>query len=181
LRLPLHDHGVAGAEAGENLGAAAVAEASLLLARQQVSQAEAQLSIAERQLSDATLLAPCDGVVSARLKEPGEMVGPGTPVVKVNAPSCTAQESRGFSSAPISQRLSNCDVTTPWMVHLGVEEQAVANSMAVARMRVGKRLNCFIRLIRMSLSANILFPFFNSNVESHCKHVKTHHKDEQMQ
>ena len=63
---------------------AAVAEASLLLARQQVSQAEAQLSIAERQLSDATLLAPCDGVVSARLKEPGEMVGPGTPVVKVN-------------------------------------------------------------------------------------------------
>ena len=63
---------------------AAVAEASLLLARQQVSQAEAQLSIAERQLSDATLLAPCDGIVSARLKEPGEMVGAGTPVVKVN-------------------------------------------------------------------------------------------------
>lgn len=62
----------------------AVAEASLRLARQRVSQAEAQLSIAERQLSDATLLAPCDGVVSARLKEPGEMVGAGTPVVKVN-------------------------------------------------------------------------------------------------
>lgn len=62
----------------------AVAEASLLLARQQVSQAEAQLSIAERQLEDATVLAPCDGEVSARLREPGEMVGPGTPVVKVN-------------------------------------------------------------------------------------------------
>ena len=62
----------------------AVAAASLQLARQQVSQAEAQLSIAERQLSDATVRAPCDGVVSARLREPGEMVGAGTPVVKVN-------------------------------------------------------------------------------------------------
>ena len=66
---------------------AAVAKASLRLARQQVSQAEAQLAIAERQLSDATLLAPCDGRVSARLKEPGEMVGAGTPVVKVSGTS----------------------------------------------------------------------------------------------
>ena len=61
----------------------AVAKASLQLARQQVSQAEAQLSIAERQLADATLYAPCDGIVSARLREPGEQVGPGTPVVVV--------------------------------------------------------------------------------------------------
>jgi len=63
---------------------AAVAAASLDLARQQVSQAEAQLAIAERQLSDATVLAPCDGVVASRLKEPGEMVAAGTPVVKIN-------------------------------------------------------------------------------------------------
>lgn len=62
----------------------AVAKASLQLARQQVSQAEAQLAIAERQLSDATLYAPCDGVVNARLREPGEQVGPGTPVVAIN-------------------------------------------------------------------------------------------------
>ena len=61
----------------------AVAEASLLLARQQVSQAEAQLAIAERQFADATVLSPCDGTVAARLREPGEMVGPGVPVVKV--------------------------------------------------------------------------------------------------
>ena len=61
----------------------AVAKASLQLARQQVSQAEAQLSIAERQLADATLYAPCDGIVAARLREPGEQVGPGTPVVVV--------------------------------------------------------------------------------------------------
>ena len=61
----------------------AVARASLQLARQQVSQAEAQLSIAERQLADATLYAPCDGIVSARLREPGEQVGPGTPVVAI--------------------------------------------------------------------------------------------------
>ena len=61
----------------------AVAKASLQLARQQVSQAEAQLSIAERQLADATLYAPCDGIVSARMREPGEQVGPGTPVVAI--------------------------------------------------------------------------------------------------
>ena len=61
----------------------AVAKASLQLARQQVSQAEAQLSIAERQLADATLYAPCDGIVAARLKEPGEQVGPGAPVIVV--------------------------------------------------------------------------------------------------
>ena len=61
----------------------AIAEASLQLARQQVSQAEAQRSIAERQFADATVLAPCDGVVAARLREPGEMVGAGVPVVKV--------------------------------------------------------------------------------------------------
>lgn len=61
----------------------AVAEASLQLARQQVSQAEAQHSIAERQFTDATVFAPCDGIVAARLREPGEMVGAGVPVVKV--------------------------------------------------------------------------------------------------
>ena len=61
----------------------AVAKASLQLARQQVSQAEAQLSIAERQLADATLYAPCDGIVSTRMREPGEQVGPGTPVVAI--------------------------------------------------------------------------------------------------
>ena len=61
----------------------AIAEASLQLARQQVSQAEAQRSIAERQFADATVLAPCDGVVAARLREPGEMVGAGVPVMKV--------------------------------------------------------------------------------------------------
>ncbi len=65
----------------------AVAKASLQLARQQVSQAEAQLSIASRQLADATLYAPCDGVVGARLKEPGEQVGPGTPVVVIKGVS----------------------------------------------------------------------------------------------
>ena len=61
----------------------AVARASLQLARQQVSQADAQLSIAERQLSDATVLAPLDGTVAARLREPGETVAPGVPVVRI--------------------------------------------------------------------------------------------------
>ena len=61
----------------------AVATASLALARQQVAQAEAQLAIAERQLSDATVLAPFDGTVAARLAEPGEMAAPGKPVVKL--------------------------------------------------------------------------------------------------
>jgi len=64
-----------------------VAKAALRLARQQVSQAEASLAIAERQLADATLYAPIDGVVQARLREPGEMAAPGTPVVVVNGTS----------------------------------------------------------------------------------------------
>lgn len=59
----------------------AVARASLDLARQQVAQADAQLAIAERQLSDATALAPITGTVAARLREPGELVAPGTPVI----------------------------------------------------------------------------------------------------
>ena len=61
----------------------AVARASLDLSRQQVAQAEAQLAIAERQLSDATAYAPVTGTVAARLKEPGELVAPGTPVIVV--------------------------------------------------------------------------------------------------
>ncbi len=62
----------------------AVAEASLVLARQQVSQAEANLRIAERQLSDATVFAPIDGVVQSRLAEPGEMAAAGRPVFVLN-------------------------------------------------------------------------------------------------
>lgn len=65
----------------------ALAEASLVLARQKVSQARANLAIAERSLSDATVLSPIDGVVDKRNCEPGEMVAAGTPVVVVTGPS----------------------------------------------------------------------------------------------
>jgi RND family efflux transporter MFP subunit len=53
----------------------------LALARQ--SQAASRLKIAEKDLSDSTVLAPIDGRVVERLREPGEMAGAGSPVLRV--------------------------------------------------------------------------------------------------
>jgi RND family efflux transporter MFP subunit len=48
------------------------------------SIAEAQLSAAEFNLRHATLVAPDDGWVDRRLAEPGEVIGPGRPVLRVS-------------------------------------------------------------------------------------------------
>ncbi len=47
------------------------------------AQAKAQLDLANVNLDEATLVAPMDGVVSARRVDPGALVGPGTGVVKL--------------------------------------------------------------------------------------------------
>jgi len=57
------------------------------LGLEQLRQAEAALAIAEKDLSDATVYAPIDGVVSMRFLEPGEPTGVGTPVVRIEDPS----------------------------------------------------------------------------------------------
>lgn len=53
------------------------------LAKEQKRQAQAALDIAEKDLKDSLVLAPISGNVVFRLKEPGEMAGPGEPVLKI--------------------------------------------------------------------------------------------------
>ncbi len=69
----------------ESLDAAvAIAVATIELYKQQVAQFEATLVIARRNLSDATVFAPIDGIVGARLMEPGERVKEGTEMVAIH-------------------------------------------------------------------------------------------------
>ncbi len=49
-------------------------------ARAQRSAAEAQVAAIQQQISDATVLAPRDGVVTERVAEPGEVLAPGAPI-----------------------------------------------------------------------------------------------------
>lgn len=50
-------------------------------AKAQHEAAVARVAIARQRLTDAQLMAPSSGVIRARLHEPGEMVGPTTPVL----------------------------------------------------------------------------------------------------
>ena len=52
-------------------------------ARAALAQAQAQLRLAQVNLDEATLRAPMDGVVAERHADPGAMVGPATPIVRV--------------------------------------------------------------------------------------------------
>jgi len=61
--------------------------ALLDLAEQQEEQARLSLQIAEKRLSDATILAPITGVVTKRLREPGEFAEAGHPVLFLADPS----------------------------------------------------------------------------------------------
>ncbi len=53
------------------------------LAKAQLEQARLNLRIAEKDLADSLVVAPISGRVSLRLKEPGEMAGVGTPVLRI--------------------------------------------------------------------------------------------------
>jgi RND family efflux transporter MFP subunit len=57
------------------------------LARAQVEQARLSVAIAEKDLADSLVIAPLSGVVEERFREPGEMAGAGTPVLKISDPS----------------------------------------------------------------------------------------------
>jgi len=52
-------------------------------ARARVAAIDAQIAALEQDRSDATVIAPSDGIVTSRLVEPGELVGPGTPLLIV--------------------------------------------------------------------------------------------------
>ncbi len=58
-------------------------QALISLAEAELEQARLSLKIAEKDMADSLVVAPINGRVSERVKEPGEMAAPGTPVVKI--------------------------------------------------------------------------------------------------
>lgn len=60
-----------------------VKEADLLTLQGQLMQAKASLSEAQSLLADRSLRAPAAGVVTARMREPGEVVAAGAPVLEL--------------------------------------------------------------------------------------------------
>ncbi len=58
-------------------------QALIALAEAQLEQASLNLAIAEKSLADSLVLAPINGRVSQRLREPGEMAAAGTPVLRI--------------------------------------------------------------------------------------------------
>ncbi len=54
------------------------------LARSQLEQAQSNLIIASKDLADSLVVAPINGYISIRYKEPGEMAGSGTSVVRID-------------------------------------------------------------------------------------------------
>ncbi len=65
----------------------AYAETVVQLAAERKRQAESALEIAQKDLSDALVIAPINGRVSIRMREPGEMGEVGKPVVRIDDPS----------------------------------------------------------------------------------------------
>ena len=62
-------------------------DAEVALGENQVRQAEAALRIAEKSLNDTKTFAPISGRVTLKLHEPGEIVGGGNPIVRIEDPS----------------------------------------------------------------------------------------------
>ncbi len=58
-------------------------QALISLATAELEQARLSLIMAEKDLADSLVLAPISGKVSLRMKEPGEMAAPGTPIVRI--------------------------------------------------------------------------------------------------
>lgn len=54
--------------------------------RSQIAAAEARLKQAESRLRQASVVAPFDGLVTARRIEPGQVVSPGAPLIEIAAP-----------------------------------------------------------------------------------------------
>ncbi len=53
------------------------------LAKAQLEQVRLSLTIAEKDLADSLVVAPITGRISERMREPGEMAGAGTPVLRI--------------------------------------------------------------------------------------------------
>jgi multidrug efflux pump subunit AcrA (membrane-fusion protein) len=72
-------------EAGYQQARAAFDQAESMYegAKKRVAQAEAAVAAAETARGDTTLAAPFDGIVTARLAEPGDLASPGTPLIRM--------------------------------------------------------------------------------------------------
>jgi RND family efflux transporter MFP subunit len=62
-------------------------KALIELANAELEQANLSLMMAEKDLADSLVLAPISGRICERMKEPGEMAAPGTPIMKIEDPS----------------------------------------------------------------------------------------------
>jgi multidrug efflux pump subunit AcrA (membrane-fusion protein) len=60
------------------------AKAAADLAQSQLEQAQSNLIIASKDLADSLVMPPINGYISIRYREPGEMAGAGTPVVRID-------------------------------------------------------------------------------------------------
>jgi multidrug efflux pump subunit AcrA (membrane-fusion protein) len=60
------------------------ARAAADLAKSQMEQAQSSLIIKSKDLADSLVMAPISGFISVRYREPGEMAGAGTPVVRID-------------------------------------------------------------------------------------------------
>ncbi len=67
-----------------NQGTTGVQSSQAAAAREAVRAAQAQAHTLETQIGQTALYAPFDGVVTARLLDPGAMASPGTPALKVS-------------------------------------------------------------------------------------------------
>lgn len=67
-----------------NQGTTNVQSSNAAAARDAVRAAQAQANVLHTEIGQTALYAPFDGVVTARLADPGAMASPGTPVLKVD-------------------------------------------------------------------------------------------------
>jgi len=107
--------------------------ASLEVARAGRASARTELQEAQRMLRDSVLRAPFDGVITAVLAEPGEVVGAGAPVIVVSGEG--AREVRVEVTAPLVALLEPgtpalVDVPALGQRGLRARVRAVANGMA---------------------------------------------------
>ncbi|HET9095358.1 MAG TPA: efflux RND transporter periplasmic adaptor subunit [Candidatus Baltobacteraceae bacterium] len=67
-----------------NQGSTGIQSSNAAAARQAVRAAQAQANVLRTEISQTSLYAPFEGIVTARLMDPGAMASPGTPALKVS-------------------------------------------------------------------------------------------------
>lgn len=67
-----------------NQGSTGIQSSNAAAAREAVRAAQAQANVLRTEISQTSLYAPFDGIVTARLMDPGAMASPGTPALKVS-------------------------------------------------------------------------------------------------